>query len=142
MEEVSVLIYDGDCPYCTSISRILGKIDDVLVLPYQDTESKEFLRSQFGEAPFAMYLVDVEKGVVYGGESAAKELCRRAGLPELVSDLVRDRYETVSFIIGKVSGRENDVSLDYDDVYKIRVEDGTLENLVNAAGVPDEGLLE
>ena len=136
----SVLIYDGDCPYCSSVSRILENVSDIQVIPWQDSESQEFLGKQFGETPFAMCLVDIENDVVYAGESAAKELCRRAGLPGLVSELVRDRYDSISFVVGKVSGRERDVRKDLDDVYRIR--DGVdLDELVDAAGEPDGKLV-
>ncbi|MDY6780514.1 MAG: DUF393 domain-containing protein, partial [Halobacteria archaeon] len=41
----SVLIYDGDCAYCSAASKALERLDDVEVAAWQDDEAQEFLRA-------------------------------------------------------------------------------------------------
>ncbi|MDY7083177.1 MAG: DUF393 domain-containing protein [Halobacteria archaeon] len=121
IEYDAVLIYDGDCPYCEVASKALERISGVGALAWGDDESQEFLRAQFGEVPFAMFLADYENNVVYAGEAAAKELAGRAGLPGIVGDLIGDGYDTISSVVGFATRREKDVD-GYHHVYEMRDE--------------------
>ena len=104
----SVLIYDGECPYCSVAARALERLETVGAISWYDKSAQLFLRAQFGATPFAMVLVDAGEGQVYAGQSAAEELIRRAGMPELVGSLVRDNYETIARVVGVASGRGRD----------------------------------
>lgn len=110
----SVLIYDGECPYCSVAATALEQVDDVGAISWYDDAAQSFLEAQFGETPFAMVLVDAAEQRVYAGRSAAEELARRAGMPDIVGSLVRDNYETIARVVGLASGRGRDP----DDVHE------------------------
>jgi hypothetical protein len=110
----AVLIYDGECPYCSVAARALEQIDDIGALSWYDDAAQSFLQAQFGDTPFAMVLIDEPEGLVYAGRAAAEELAERAGMPDIVGSLVRDNYETIAKVVGLASGRGRDP----DDVHK------------------------
>ena len=110
----SVLIYDGECPYCSIAARALEEIDDIGAISWYDDAAQDFLQAQFGDTPFAMVLVDEPEKAVYAGKAAAKELSDRAGMPGLVGSLVRDNYESIAKVVGLASGRGRDP----DDVHE------------------------
>ncbi len=114
----SVLIYDGECPYCSVTAQALERLDDIGAVSWYDERAQSFLRAQFGATPFAMVLVDAGENQVYAGQSAAKELSRRAGMPKLVGSLVRDSYETIARVVGVASGRGRDPD-DVHDRYEL-----------------------
>ncbi|SDX88458.1 DCC1-like thiol-disulfide oxidoreductase family protein [Halobellus clavatus] len=114
----SILIYDGECPYCSIAARALERLDDVGAISWYDDAAQEFLQAQFDETPFAMFLVDRRRRRVYAGRSAAKELADRAGTPGIVGSLVRDNYETIATVVGVASGRGREAA-DYHDIYPL-----------------------
>jgi predicted DCC family thiol-disulfide oxidoreductase YuxK len=125
----SVLIYDGECPYCSVAARALERVQDVGAISWYDESAQAFLRAQFGATPFAMVLVDASEERVYAGESAAQELTGRAGMPELVGSLVRDNYETIARVVGLASNRgrdPDDVHEQYDLTAEAAEQFGTL----------------
>ncbi|XGI84158.1 DCC1-like thiol-disulfide oxidoreductase family protein [Halorutilales archaeon Cl-col2-1] len=121
MNPDSVIIYDGECPFCSTASRALERLEDVGAVSWYDDEAQWFLEAEFGETPFVLFLVDSEEGKVYAGGDAAEELADRAGLPGLVGDLLGDRYETVSEVIRKVTRTEGSPE-SFDGVYEIEDE--------------------
>ncbi|MDY6776195.1 MAG: DUF393 domain-containing protein [Halobacteria archaeon] len=106
MNPTSVVIYDGDCAFCSTASKALERLEDVGAVSWYDDEAQWFLEAEFGETPFVLFLVDSDEATVYAGGDAAEELADRAGLPGLVGDLLGDRYETVSEVIRKVTRTE------------------------------------
>ncbi|PSQ45790.1 DUF393 domain-containing protein [Halobacteriales archaeon SW_7_68_16] len=104
----AVLIYDGDCPYCSVAATAIKRTDDIGIVSWYDDDAQEFLEAQFGEAPFAMVLVDVAADRVYAGRAAAEELADRAGMPSIVGSLIGDNYDTIAGAVGKLSGRDRD----------------------------------
>jgi predicted DCC family thiol-disulfide oxidoreductase YuxK len=101
----SVLIYDGECPYCSVAARALERIEDIGAISWYDEAAQSFLRAQFDATPFAMVLVDASQGQVYAGRSAAEELTGRAGLPDMAGSLVRSNYDTIARVVGLASRR-------------------------------------
>ena len=114
----AVLIYDGECPYCSIAAKALQQTEDIGALSWYDDAVAPFLRAQYGDEPFAMVLVDRERERVYAGRSAAKELADRAGMPGIVGSLVRDNYDTIASVVGLASGRGRDPD-DYHDVSRL-----------------------
>ncbi|MFB6103061.1 MAG: DUF393 domain-containing protein [Haloplanus sp.] len=112
----AVLIYDGDCPFCSAASSALRRLDGVGVVPWEDEAAQSFLEAQFGEVPFALVFVDPREETVYVGREAASELCDRAGLPVLVRDIVGDNYESIADAIRTVTGADGDVDAYHDTV--------------------------
>lgn len=138
VKEKAVIIYDGNCFFCDFSTDILENLEWLKAIPLEDPESQEFLRAQFGEVPFSMFLIDREKNRIYAGEKAAKEISDRAGLPNIASDLIEGSYTQLSSIIGLASGRNNKVD-DKNDIYKISDDaQKLLEKLFSAAGTPDQ----
>lgn len=110
MDVDAVLIYDGECPYCSVAASALKRLDDVEAISWYDDAAQSFLAAQFGETPFAMVLADRRENRVYAGRAAAKELADRAGMPGLVGSLVRDNYETIARVVGIASRRGRDAA--------------------------------
>ncbi|AFK19496.1 DUF393 domain-containing protein [Haloferax mediterranei ATCC 33500] len=108
MDPDAVLIYDGECPYCSVAATALKRLDDVEAISWYDDAAQTFLAAQFEEVPFAMVLADNNEGRVYAGRAAAKELTDRAGMPGLLGSLVRDNYNTIAKVVGVASGRGRD----------------------------------
>ena len=116
MEYDAVLIYDGDCPYCSVAATALRRVDAVGAVPWDGAAAQSFLDAQFGDQPFAMFLADERQSRVYAGRAAAAELAERAGTPSLVGSLVRENYDRIAAVVGAASGRERDPD-DYHDIY-------------------------
>jgi hypothetical protein len=114
----AVLIYDGECPYCSVAAVALRRLRAIGAVSWYDDAAQSFLTEQFGEAPFAMVLVDRRRRRAYAGRSAAEELADRAGTPGIVGSLVRERYDDIARLVGAASGRGRDPD-DYHDVYPL-----------------------
>jgi len=141
----SVLVYDGECPYCTVAARALEHARGVGSVSWYDDAAQAFLGAQFpdhGETtgagtdatgdgrggtsegtdadavPFAMFLVDPGEERVYGGRAAARELADRAGAGP-ISGVVGDNYETIASAVGALSGRGREAA-PYHDTYPLR----------------------
>lgn len=112
----AVLVYDGDCPYCSVAATALRRLDSVGAVPWAGEPAQSFLAAQFDEVPFAMFLVDERRNRVYAGRAAAAELAERAGTPGIVGSLVRENYDRIASAVGAASGRERDPD-DYHAIY-------------------------
>ncbi len=121
----AVLVFDGECPYCTVAARALERAKGVGSVSWYDERAQSLLRAQFpdhegdDDVPFAMFLVDPAEDRVYGGRSAARELAERAGLPSAVGGAVGDNYDTIASVVGTLSGRNREAA-DYHDTYPLR----------------------
>jgi len=136
--DAPVLIFDGDCPYCSIAAVALRRLDDVEAVPWEAEPVGAFLDAQFGVRPFAMVLVDPTEQVVYAGRSAAEELADRAGTPGIVGGLVRDNYDRIAGVVGALSGRGRDPD-DFHDTYELTDEAAELVGpLRPAASEPPE----
>lgn len=136
----AVLVYDGECPYCSVAAVAVRRLEDVALVSWYDDAAQEFLAAQFGEVPFAMVLVDADRRRVYAGRSAARELADRAGTPGLVGSLVGDNYERIASAVGRASGRDRDPD-PYHDEYPLEEEAAdAFESLASAAtaATPEE----
>ncbi|WP_435178283.1 DCC1-like thiol-disulfide oxidoreductase family protein [Halorussus sp. AFM4] len=103
-----VLVYDGECPFCSAAATALRRVEGVGAVEWADDPAQAFLAAQFGEAPFALVFADERECRVYVGREAARELCDRAGMPVLVQDIVGDNYESMADAVRTVTGVEGD----------------------------------
>jgi hypothetical protein len=130
----AVLVYDGECPYCSVAAVALRRLRSIGALSWYDDEAQAFLTRQFGETPFAMVLVDRRRNRVYAGRSAAEELADRAGTPGIVGSLIRDRYDDIARAVALASGRGRDPD-DYHEIYPLTDDAAALfDRLAAAAG--------
>ena len=136
----SVLVYDGDCPYCSVAAVALRRLRNIGAVSWYDDEAQTFLNAQFGETPFAMFLVDARRNRVYAGRSAAEELAERAGTPSLVSSLVRDRYDDIAKAVGVASGRGRDPD-DFHDIYPLGADAATQFDALASLAVDEASAL-
>jgi len=113
-----ILLYDGDCPFCSAASTAMRQLEGVGVVPWDEPAAQEFLEAQFGTVPFALFFVDSEAETVWAGRAAASELCERAGMPVLVQDIVGENYERVADAIQSVTGTDREID-PYHDAYPI-----------------------
>ncbi|WP_136589990.1 DCC1-like thiol-disulfide oxidoreductase family protein [Salinigranum halophilum] len=140
VEYDAVLVYDGECPYCSVAARALRRLRKIGAVSWYDEEAQDVLRAQFGETPFSMVLVDRRRNRVYAGRSAAEELAERAGTPGLVSSLVRDRYDDIARAVGLASGRGRDPD-DYHDIYPLADEAAALFDALASRAVDEAATL-
>ncbi|WP_440006466.1 DCC1-like thiol-disulfide oxidoreductase family protein [Halomicrococcus sp. SG-WS-1] len=130
----AVLVFDGDCPFCSAAASALRRLRDVGAISWEDDAAQTFLRAQFGETPFALVLADRRTGTVYVGREAARELCDRAGMPTLVQDIVGENYESVADAIRTVTGVDGDPD-PYHGTYPLAENaDAAFDELVANAG--------
>ena len=132
----SVLVYDGDCPFCSAASSALRRTRGVGIVPWEDEAAQRFLAAQFEDAPFALVFVNGSAGQVYVGREAARELCERAGLPVLVSDLVGENYESIADAVRTVSGLDDEPDPYHGSFPLADAAVGRFEGLVAAAEGP------
>ena len=138
--DAPVLIFDGDCPYCSVAAVALRRLDGVAAVPWEADPVGPFLDAQFGSRPFAMVLVDPGERLVYAGRSAAEELAERAGTPGIIGGLVRDNYDRIAGVVGALSGRGRDPD-DVHETYKLAdAASGLVDDLRLAASDPPEAL--
>jgi len=138
--DAPVLIFDGDCPYCSMAAVALRRLDGVVAVPWEADPVGPFLDAQFGARPFAMVLVDPAERRVYAGRSAAEELADRAGTPGIVGGLVRDNYDRIAGLVGTLSGRGRDPD-DVHDVYPLTdAAADAVDSLRSAADEPPTAL--
>ena len=133
----SVLVYDGDCPFCSAAATALRQSPEIGAVAWNDDAAQAFLRAQFDETPFALVLADPAEGKAYLGREAAREVAERAGMPVLVSDILGDNYESIADAVRTVTGVERDPD-PYHGVYPL-VEGarGRFDDLAaNARGAP------
>ena len=130
--DAPVLIFDGDCPYCSVAALALRRLDGVVAVPWEADPVGPFLDAQFGSRPFAMVFVDPVERRVYAGRSAAEELAERAGTPGIVGGLVRDNYDTIAGVVGALSGRDRDPA-DVHDTYRLEDDAGEMVTSLRAA---------
>ncbi|WP_435093899.1 DUF393 domain-containing protein [Halorubrum sp. N11] len=116
--DAPVLIFDGDCPYCSVAAVALRRLEGVEAVPWEAEPVGPFLDAQFGSRPFAMVFVDPDERRVYAGRSAAQELAERAGTPGIVGGLVRDNYDRIAGVVGALSGRGRDPA-DVHETYRL-----------------------
>lgn len=100
----AVLVYDGECPFCSAAASALRRVEGVGAIAWEDDPAQSFLEAQFGETPFALVFADSSEERVYVGREAARELCERAGLPVLIQDVVEDNYESIADAVRTVPG--------------------------------------
>ncbi|WP_135830448.1 DCC1-like thiol-disulfide oxidoreductase family protein [Halorussus halobius] len=103
-----VLVYDGECPFCSAAATALRRVQGVGAIAWGDDSAQSFLAAQFGEPPFALVFADSREQRVYIGREAARELCERAGLPVLIRDVLGDNYESIADAVRTVTGAEGD----------------------------------
>ena len=130
--DAPVVIFDGDCPYCSVAAVALRRLDGVVAVPWEADPVGPFLDAQFGSRPFAMVLVDPVERRVYAGRSAAEELADRAGTPGIVGGLVRDNYDRIADVVGALSGRDRDPD-DFHDTYRLDDDAGDLVTSLRSA---------
>lgn len=100
-----VLIYDGECAFCSAAAVAIRRIDDVGVVSWSDAEAQRFLEAQFDDVPFSLVFIDGESNTVFVGRDAARELASRAGVPSLVRQLIDRRYQSMAETVQATVGR-------------------------------------
>lgn len=132
-DHTGVLIYDGDCPFCSAAATALRHLPDAGTVSWEAPAAQSFLEAQFGEAPFALVFVDGDAGRVYAGREAARELCERAGMPVLLQDVVDDNYERMADAVRTVAGLDREPD-PYHGVYPLAADaEAAFEDLAAAA---------
>lgn len=116
-----ILIFDGECPYCKMASETVEKLnDDVMVIDWKNEASQSFLEAQFDSTPFSMVFVDSETDEIWVGDEAADKVASESKVTNPVSSVVSDNYDSISSMVGFLSGREQDVDKEYYGIYEIR----------------------
>lgn len=101
----AVLIYDGECPFCSIAATAIRQLDGIGIVAWDDEAAQAFLVKQFDAIPFALVLIDRDEQRVYVGRDAATELAQRAGMPGLVGSLIGGRYDEMAAVVQRTVGR-------------------------------------
>lgn len=110
-----ILIYDSDCPICSTAATLSNNVKDMIIVAWNDELSKKFLDAQFGECPFVMFLISDDK--VYAGEDALEYLSELDGTGK---ELVGSQYSTITKFTSKLTGRDHsDVDNDFSGVFSL-----------------------
>ncbi|WP_049928511.1 DCC1-like thiol-disulfide oxidoreductase family protein [Halopiger goleimassiliensis] len=117
-EFTGILVYDGDCPFCSAAATAVRQLEEVGIVAWDDPATRRFLEAQFDGTPFALFFVDCETDRIWAGRAAASEVCRRAGMPVLVQDVVDENYERIADAIRFVAGVDRGID-PYHDVYPL-----------------------
>lgn len=104
----AVLIFDGECPFCSAAATALRRLPDVGVIAWNSDAAQQFLSAQFDEPPFTLVFVDETANRLWLGRAAAGELCDRAGLPTLVRDIFEDNFERIAGTVRDVAGAKRE----------------------------------
>jgi predicted DCC family thiol-disulfide oxidoreductase YuxK len=114
----AVLIFDGECPFCSAAAAALRRLPEVGVIAWNDDAAQRFLATQFNQPPFTLVFVAVTADEMWLGQAAAGELCDRAGLPTLVQDIVEDNFERIGDVVRGVAGAKRE-SADPDGTHSL-----------------------
>ena len=104
----TVLIFDGECPFCSAAATALRQLPQVGVIEWNNDAAQQLLAAQFDDPPFALVLVDGRTDQLWIGPAAAGELGDRAGIPTLVQDIVADNFERVGDAVRGVAGAKRE----------------------------------
>jgi len=102
----AVLLYDGDCPFCTAAARAVATLDRVGIVAWESAAAQAFLDAQCASVPFTLVFIDRAAGTVSFGRDAARAVADRAGLPSLVGAATERRYESIATAVQTVSGTD------------------------------------
>lgn len=132
-EYQSVVLYDADCPYCSAATKALKRVDGLGAVSWDEPVAQSFLQAQFGETPYAVVLVDEDAETVYVGSAAARELAGRAGLPDLVNDIIESEFDRLEATIDRLGGYDEPPS-ELDGQFELSAEaSGVYPDLAYAA---------
>lgn len=118
--ESKILIFDGECPYCSLASETVQSInDEVMVVDWQNDVVQEFLELQFDTTPFSMVFVDLEKSEVTVGNTAAGKVADNSKVTKPMSSLVSDNYDKISSVVSFLSQRDRSTDEEYYGTYEL-----------------------
>lgn len=100
-----ILVYDGDCGYCSVVARI-ASLGDIDTTPYQSEQAQELL-SVFEEPGFTLYLFDGR--TVHWGSRAAEEIASRLHVPYPIVRLLGRMYPAIVRVVSVLTRRERSV---------------------------------
>jgi predicted DCC family thiol-disulfide oxidoreductase YuxK len=77
----AVLVFDGDCPFCSAAASALRRLPGVGAIPWGNEAAQSFLEAQFKETPFALAFTDREEERVYVGRGRPGNSASEPGCP-------------------------------------------------------------
>lgn len=115
----SIMIYDGECPYCKIASISVDNInEDISIIEWDNKLSQKFLDLQFDESPFGLIFIDKSKDRVWLGEDATYEIAERANETKLFSSLLKNNYDIISDTISSITNRDREID-EYEGIYRL-----------------------
>lgn len=118
----SIMIYDGECPYCKIASVSVDNInEDISIIQWDHELSQKFLDVQFEDPPFGLIFIDKSKDKVWLGEDATYEIAERAKETKIFSSLLKNNYDIISDTISAITNRDREIDK-YEGIYNLDVE--------------------
>ena len=97
----TIVIYDRESTYSDNVAKLVDKIDDVNMFDYRDEDVQNMLEKQFRFKPNCLFVI--EGDTMYVGEHATDHLMSRQGVPNIVSGLLRSKFDDVSKLLSFVT---------------------------------------
>lgn len=115
-----IVIYDGECTYCTMASLTVEKLDeDIGIKDWNSDFSQSFLEAQFDSFPFSVFFVDREEEKIWVGDSAIDMIAGQSNYTNPTRSIVADNYRCISSTISKLSGRDREIERSFDGMHKL-----------------------
>lgn len=97
------VIYDPECPYCVTISKIVDLSDRFETLSFQSDEATELLEEEFEDPGFTFYLVQDSK--IYYGDRAAQKTAEKLYRSKIFGKIFLILYPYLSKLFSVLSRR-------------------------------------
>lgn len=97
----TIVIYDGESTYSDNVAKLVDKIDDVNMFDYRNEDVQNLLEEQFRFKPNCLFVI--EDDTMYVGDHATDHLMGRQGVPNIVSSILRSRFDDVSKLLSFVT---------------------------------------
>lgn len=97
----TIVIHDSKSTYSDNIAKLVDKIDDVNMFDYRDENVQNFLEKQFSFKPNCLFVIEDDR--IYAGDHATDHLMSRQGVPNIVSGLLRSKFDDVSKLLSFVT---------------------------------------
>lgn len=102
----TIVIYDSESSYSDKVAKVVDKVDNVKLVDYRNEEIQNFLEEQFRFKPNCLFVIDDD--YIYVGDSATDQLMNRQGVPNIISGILRSRFDDVSTLLSFITDKSSE----------------------------------
>lgn len=101
--KASTLIYDEQCPYCVTISKIVDLSSRFRTISYQSDEAQKMLERELNDPGFTFYLFEDQK--IFYGDKAAQRTAEKLYRSKILGKLFYRLYPSLAKLFSTLSRR-------------------------------------